>query len=226
MQITLDPNSVEDPATIELLAAARSAWSQLFQGMAPAGDWLQARIAYLVRGWIGADWCISHGQVFDPTNRDRQTRSWDLVIHRRIPDDLGLPPPATPDGPWVLIPRGLCAAAIDTKGRYDTPRIYAQSVAFNDMNNSTTRQLDLLLPDVKPALFILATTRNPIAVMTEGEQHHLPTFVLAKATDHKGERGTASVTWKASRTAAGTLPLDDFRTYITAAVHSWHARNR
>ena len=225
MQITLDPDLIDDTATIDLLTEARSAWSQVFQGMAPLGDWLQARIADLVRGWIGADWCISHGQVFDPTNRDRQTRSWDLVIHRRVPNDLGLPPPATPDGPWVLIPRGMCAAAIDTKGRYDTPRIYAQSVAFNDMNNSTTPQLDLLLPDVKPALFILATTRDPVAVMAEGDKYGLPTFVLIRATDHKGDRGTVSVTWKASRTAACTLPLDDFQSYITAAVRSWHARN-
>ena len=226
----LDCDSVADRDTLKLVEDARQAWFSLFQGMAPAGDWLQARIAHLVRGWIGDDWCISHGQVFDPANRARQTRSWDLIVHRRPPDDyrltdgFRLPPPATDDGPWVLLPKHLCAAVIDTKGRYDTPRIYAAAPAFNALNDSKTPQLDLLTPDVKPALLILASTRNPMAVMDEGNQHHLPTFVLARATDHKGSHGTDRVTWKLTRTSTGTLPLADFQSYVTKAVDDWKMR--
>jgi hypothetical protein len=226
VDIKLETRSIDDAATLSLVSDARSAWSQVFQGMAPLGDWLQARVAFLIRQWIGPDWHTSHGQVFDPKSRERQTRSWDLIIHRRVPDNLDLPPPATPDGPWVLIPKGLCAAVIDTKGRYDTPRVYSEAPAFNDDNDNTTPQLDLLVPDVKPALFILATTRDPVKVMAEGTQYRLPTFALSRATDHKGDRGTASVTWKLTRSASGTLPLQDFRAYITGAVADWEARQK
>lgn len=229
---TSDIVSSDADDTLDLLRDAQAVWSSVFQGMAPVGDWLQARIACLVRDWIGGDWQISHGQVFDPANRNLQSRSWDLIIHRRPPDDYALPdgstlpPAATESGPWVLLPKHLCAAVIDTKGRYDAPRIYAAAPALNPRNDSTIPQLELLAPDIRPALLILASTRKPLTVMREGEQHHLPTFVVAQAIDHKGSHGTERVTWEVARTANGTLPLDDFRTYIIESVRAWHARNQ
>lgn len=227
---TADIISPDAGDTLALLQDARAVWSSVFQGMVPVGDWLQARIAHLVRAWIGGDWQISHGQVFDPANHDLQTRSWDLIIHRRPPNDYALPdgsrlpPAATKNGPWVLLPKHLCAAVIDTKGRYDTPRLYAAASALNQRNDSTIPQLDLLAPYIRPALLILASTRKPVQVMREGEQHHLPTFVLARATDYKGNHGTERVTWEVAHTANGTLPLDEFRTYVVAAAQAWHAR--
>ena len=88
---TADIISPDADDTLALLRDAQAVWSNVLQGMVPVGDWLQARIAHLIRGWIGYDWCISHGQVFDPVDRDLQSRSWDLIIHRRPPDGYALP---------------------------------------------------------------------------------------------------------------------------------------
>jgi hypothetical protein len=194
-------------------------YRSLYQGMAPAGEWIQTRVATLVRGWL-PDWEVSHGQIADLGNPSIQSRSWDLVIHRSIPESWGVPPPASPSGPWPLVPKELCCAVVDTKGRYNTPRDYAKKTVFNLDLTADLPQLEFLGPAIVPILFIVASTNSPDTVEAAGLDCDLRTFVIAKAID-----GTAAVDWHLHPGRDSTPPLLAFRQALLDAAAAWDTRN-
>jgi hypothetical protein len=223
--LELHENGVTDSDTLDFTRDTRAMYRSLYQGMAPVGEWIQSRVACLVREWLPG-WMTSHGQIADLGKPTVQSRSWDIIVHRPIPDSWGFPPPASPSGPWALVPKELCCAVVDTKGRYNTPRDYAKKPVF-DLYLTPDRppQLPFLHPIV-PILFIIASTYAPETVEAAGLDCGLPTFVVAKAVEHKGPRGTEAVDWVLHPGRNGVVPIQEFREALLAASEQWHMRSQ
>ena len=221
----LDQNGVTDEDTIRFATDTQAVYRSLYQGMAPIGEWIQTRVSYLVRQWMPG-WVTSHGQIEDQHNSTIQSRSWDIIVHRPIRDDSwNYPPPASPSGPWPLVPKELCCAVIDTKGRYDTPGDYAKKPVFDlHMTPDRPPQLQFLRPIV-PILFIVASTYPPETVEAAGLNSNIPTFVVARAIDHKGPKGTEAVDWILNLGRNGVTPLQAFRQTLLEASEQWLKRN-
>ncbi len=111
------------------------------------------------------------------------------------------------------------------KGRYNTPKKYAEAKAFNPPNNCNTKQLDFLGQNILPVLFIMATSRSPDRVEAEGEANGISTFVLAKAIDRKTSDWTNTVFWHLNQGMDGILPLSRFRETLRWAANQWTIRN-
>jgi hypothetical protein len=221
---TLDTNGVTDKDTLNFTKDTLAMYRSLYQGMAPVGEWIQTRVASFVREWLPG-WMTSHGQIADLNNPAIQSRSWDIIVHRPVPDSWGFPPPASSSGPWPLVPKELCCAVIDTKGRYNTPKDYAKKSAFDlHLTADVPPQLDFLRPIV-PILFIVASTYPPETVEVAGLDCGLPTFVVAKAVEHKGPKGTEAVDWILNPGHNGISPLQAFRQGQLEAEDEWHKIN-
>lgn len=218
-------NGVSDANTVKLAEDTLVVYRSLYQGMAPIGEWIQTRVACLIREWLPEEWITSHGQIADVDTPEIQSRSWDIIVHRPIPKSRGYPPPASSNGPYPLVPKDLCCAVVDTKGRYNTPKKYAEAKAFNPPNNCNTKQLDFLGQNILPVLFIMATSRSPDRVEAEGEANGISTFVLAKAIDRKTSDWTNTVFWHLNQGMDGILPLSRFRETLRWAANQWTIRN-
>jgi hypothetical protein len=139
---------------------------------------------------------------------------------------LALPPPATPSGPWPLVPKHLCCAVVDTKGRYDTPRKYAQAVAFDMRHDSDVPQLQFLGDGITPCLLVMASSGCPSTIREAGRECGLPTFVLARAIDRREDRANQSTEWVLDQGEDGRPPLQAFRQELVAAAARWEQRHR
>lgn len=219
----LHENRVTDADTLAFARDTLAVYRSLYQGMAPLGEWIQTRVASLVRQWLPG-WVTSHGQVADPENRAIQSRSWDIIVHRPIPPSWGCPPPASISGPWPLVPKELCCAVIDTKGRYNTPREYASKSALDLPNQCQVKQLAFLGPRILPVLFIVASNHAPATVEAAGRDCGIATFVIAKAVDHRGANPTVSVEWFLNPGHGGTAPLQALRQTLCLAATQWCER--
>ena len=218
-------NGVTDEVTLSLVKDTLALYRSLYQGMPPIGEWIQARVAELVRAWLPG-WEVSHGQIADLNDLTIQSRSWDLMVHRVIPQSWGFPPPASPSGPWPLVPKELCCAVIDTKGRYNDPIEYSQKNAFNSLNNCKTRQLEFLGAEIIPILFILASNVKPNTVEAKGESCGIPSFVIAKAIDHKPNNGKVNVEWILNSGKDNILPISRFKDTLILAAKKWDFKNK
>lgn len=218
-QYDINPTGVTDQDTLMLVEDFAAMYRAVYQG-AMIGDWLEARVMLLIKKWLPG-WRLSHAQIIDPALPDLQSRSWDIVVHRPVPREMHLPPPAYGDEGYPLLLKELCCAAIDCKGRYDTPQIYAGKTAFNVTNTATTPQLEILSPTVEPILFIMASTYPELTVVARARQHGLTAFVLAHASDHGLVEGRAHVTWTLNGGNRDQPPLQEFRVFLTQAASHW-----
>lgn len=216
-------NGVSDAYTVKLAEDTLSVYRSLYQGMAPIGEWIQTRVACLIREWLPKEWITSHGQIADAYTPEIQSRSWDIIVHRPIPKSRGYPPPASSNGPYPLVPKDLCCAVVDTKGRYNTPKKYAEAKAFDLPNKCNTKQLDFLGPNILPVLFIIATNHSPDRVEAEGEANGISTFVLAKAVDRKPSDWAGTAFWHLNPGKDGHLPMSRFRDKIRWAAQQWES---
>ena len=214
-------DGVTDLETLMLVDDFAAVYRSVFQGVM-IGDWLEARVMRLIKKWL-PDWRLSHAQIIDPTMPDLQSRSWDIVVHRPVPSELHLPPPAYEDEGYPLLPKALCCAAIDCKGRYDTPQTYARKTAFNVINTAITPQLEILSPTVTPILFIMASTLPEQTVVSRAREHGLSAFVLAHARDHGLMQGHAHVTWTLNGGSRQQPPLQEFKACLEEAAGRWQA---
>ena len=224
LKYQLNDNGVTDSSTLEFINDPMAVYGSLYQGMPPLGEWIQTRVAHLVREWL-PDWTTSHGQIADENTPDIQSRSWDIIIHRPIPKSRGYPPPASPTGPYPLVPKDLCCAVIDTKGRYNTPRKYAEATAFDLPNKCVMKQMDFLGPEILPVLFIISSNYTPDRVEAEGEATGIATFVLAKAVDRNTSDWAGTAFWHLNPGKDGILPMTRFRDRLRWAANQWTSRN-
>ena len=218
----LNENGVTDSNTLTLMRDTMAVYGSLYQGMPPLGEWIQTRVAHLIREWLPG-WSTSHGQIADEDTPEIQSRSWDIIIHRPIPASRGYPPPASPTGPYPLVPKDLCCAVVDTKGRYNTPGKYAEATAFDLPNKCKMNQLDFLGPEILPVLFIIASNFTPDRVEAEGETNGISTFVLAKAVDRKPSDWAGTAFWHLNPGKDGHLPMSRFRDKIRLAAQQWES---
>ena len=221
----LQRNGVSDANTVKFAEDTLAVCRSLYQGMAPIGEWIQTRVACLIREWRSEEWITSHGQIADVSTPEIQSRSWDIIVHRPIPKSRGYPPPASSNGPYPLVPKDLCRAVVDTKGRYTPPKKYAEAKAFDLPNKCNTKQLDFLGSNILPVLFIMATTHSPARVEAEGEANGISTFALAKAMDRKTSDLTGTAFWHLNQGENGILPLSGFRDKLRSAANQWTTRN-
>ena len=124
------------------------------------------------------------------------------------------------------MPKELCCAVIDTKGRYNTPKDYAKKPVF-DLYLTPERppQVPFLHPIV-PILFIVASTYPPKTVEAAGLDCGIPSFVIAKAVEHKGPKGTEAVDWILNPGHNGGTPLQAFRRALLEASKQWCEINK
>lgn len=216
----LNENGVTDSDTLIFTKDTMAVYGSLYQGMPPLGEWIQTRVAHLIHEWLPG-WSTSHGQIADEDTPGIQSRSWDIIIHRPIPASRRYPPPASPTGPYPLVPKDLCCAVVDTKGRYNTPKKYAEATAFDLPNKCKMKQLDFLGPKILPVLFIIASNFTPDRVEAEGEANGISTFVLAKAVDRKTSDWAGTAFWHLNPGKDGRLPMSRFRDKIRWAAKQW-----
>ena len=50
--LQLHENGVTDNDTLDFTRDTLAMYRSLYQGMAPAGEWIQTRVAFLVREWL------------------------------------------------------------------------------------------------------------------------------------------------------------------------------
>jgi hypothetical protein len=217
----LTKGCLSDPETLTLMEDTADVYRSLHQGMAPIGEWIQARMAMLVRSWL-PEWHVSHGQIAELEQPDIQSRSWDLIIHRSIPKSLGFPPAASPQGPWPLVPKDLCCAVIDTKGQYNTPKKYAEKTVFNSDLSGQLSQIEFLKPQITPVLLILTSTLQPATVEIAGKDCGIETFVLARSINHKGGSGQEWVEWALNARQGSLAPLQALKALLLDAAQRWH----
>lgn len=174
----------------------------------------------LIKKWL-PDWRFSLAQIIDPAITNLQSRSWDIVVHRPVPPEMHLPPPAYEDERYPLLPKELCCAAIDYKGRYNTPQLYAGKKAFDVTNTASTPQLDILAPTIAPILFIMASTLPEHTIVARAKEHGLNAFVLVHARDHGLAEGCANAIWTLNGGDRDQPPLQEFRTLLMQAARRW-----
>lgn len=217
----IDYNGVNDPETLAQVDDFAAVNGSLFQG-AMIGAWLEDRIQLLIEGWLPG-WYLSHAQIWDPARPDLQSRSWDIVVHKPVPPEMDFPPPSRPSHGYPLLPKNLCCAAIDTKGRFNQPRDYARLSAFNVRNDATTPQLELLAPTIVPILFIFASTYAEETVVAAAMESGMSAFVLVKARDLGLVQGAGYYRWRLNGGDRLQPSLQEFRALLTTAASRWRA---
>lgn len=201
-----------------LLRDLISVQESLHQDTAVSGPWMEARIKEMLRGWLPGGWQVSGpGQVFCRGTHSIRSRSWDIIVHRR-PEEA-LPPPASPEFGFPLLPKEIVAAVIDTKTNFAGVAEYASKPAFNLMNDFGEPQLKFLGGTISP--FILAATSQlrPDQFYKAGLEYGLGTFSLAIRKSDLVSAGEERVTrYMALRFMDGSYPLQRFKTALLTTL--------
>jgi len=72
----------------------------------------------------------------------------------------------------------------------------------------------------------VASTYPPETVEAAGLDCGIPSFVIAKAVDHKGPKGTDAVDWILNPGRNGIAPRPAFQQALLDASEQWHKRNK
>ena len=207
-----------EPETARFVSDLLQVWNSVHQGMPVIGPWMEERLKHMIRGWIGSDWCISGPtQVYFPDQPDLRSRSWDVVIHRRLPP--GFPPEAAPGSGYALVPIDSVRVVIDTKTNFTTPAAYAAQMCFNRMNDCAVGQVDALGPQVAKLVLAATSGRSADAILREGIKHGVPTYALARyAASPVADGRDRKVEWKVERLATGEFPLQAFKAALLRSL--------
>ena len=163
-----EPLQFPDSDTEVLLRDSMNVYASQHQGVC-IGPWLEDRLTNLIESWFPA-WCCSHAQLTADDEFSLQSRSWDIVLHKPISEELNYPPPAYPGGSYPLIPKSLVAAVIDSKG-YLTPsglRKYCVQTAYDITCSSSISQFAFIGEAIPKILFCFTSTVNHSEFSTQG----------------------------------------------------------
>jgi len=207
-----------EPETRRLMSDLLQVWNSVHQGMPVIGPWMEARLIHMIRDWIGERWCISGPtQVYFPDQPDLRSRSWDIVIHRPVP--AGYPPEAAPGAGYPLVPINAVRVVIDTKSNFSNPAVYAAQACFNQMNDSSVRQIDALGNGVTKLVLAATSSRSCASVLREGIEHGVPTYVLARyAASSVADGADRKIEWRIERFSDGSFPLQAFKQAVMTAL--------
>lgn len=218
-EFVLETMNVTDEETLELARDSQQVLGCLYQGMPPLGAWVENRVSSIVKKWL-PDWVLSHAQIYDQSRPDLQSCSWDLVIHKPIPDELGFPPPAADGHGYPLVPKKLCCAVVDVKSQFGDIKKYVNKRAFDVRNESNVLQLELLQPEIVPIIFTLTTKNSPNWHERPDNSLGITVISISKVIERPGKR-----IWQLYRREDGMLPIDYFKTLLLRAVADWENRN-
>ena len=168
-----------DGETGRLLADYMHVAKSVHQGMPICGPWFEERIRAVLSARMPAGWQVSGpSQVFDPHRPELRTRSWDLVVHGE--PDCDLPPPASANSGYPLLPRRLVAAVIDTKTMFTDVARYCGQTAFDIRNACEVPQFELLGPTVAKTVLAASSTTSAETLRALGRDHGAQVFSLSR----------------------------------------------
>ncbi|GAB4347990.1 MAG: hypothetical protein Kow0026_01980 [Oricola sp.] len=168
-----------DSETARLLGDYMAVASSVHQHMPISGPWFEERIRSLLVPRLPAGWFVSGpSQVFDPARPELRTRSWDLVVHR-VPDG-DLPPPASANSGYPLLPKAAVAAVIDTKTMFADVARYCTQTAFDIRNSCELPQFDLLGRSVTKIVLAASSPTSAATLFVQGRDHGAHVFSLSR----------------------------------------------
>jgi hypothetical protein len=220
-------NQFPDKDTETLLRDAMAVYASQYQGVC-IGPWLEDRLRHQINLWF-PEWSCSHAQITADDNFDLQSRSWDIVLHRPPPPELGYPPSAYPNGSFPLIPKSQVAAVVDSKGLL-TPsglRKYCAQVAYDRSCASSTTQFNLIGGAIPKILFCFTSTTTHQSLSSLSQELGAFTFVLAMSKTNKNSKtGRIEYEWDVQNGSDGVSPFMQFRTLLEESVDAWQQRHR
>ena len=218
--------SFPDAETETLLRESMAMCASQYQGVC-IGPWLEDRLRHCIQLWF-PEWSCSHAQLTDDNDFDRQSRSWDIVLHKPVPSGHGYPPPAYPNGSYPLIPKSLVAAVIDSKGLLSPSglRKYCAQLTYDAPGDNSIRQFDFIGGKIPKILFCFTSTSTHEDFSALCQQLGAWGFVLSKVKFNRiKERGATEYEWTIQHGSGDRSPLAEFRAILHQAVASWHERN-
>lgn len=219
LPIKLDENGVTDAETLDLYRDFMAVDTSLFQGMPVAGPWFEARMKVLLRKWLSERDVLISGpsQLFSPTFPNLRSRSWDIVVHRS--PSIALPPAASVEAGFPLVPASDAMLVIDTKTNFSDPATYARQTAFNLMNDSTILQTDVIGSAVEKMVLAISSSRSPDSMRDAGKLAGIQCFSLARYTARPVAHGAERVmSRRLELLSDGMVPLQSFKTAVRKAV--------
>jgi hypothetical protein len=207
-----------EPETARLLSDLLQVWNSVHQGMPVIGPWMEARLIHMIRGWVGKGWCVSGPtQVCFPGEPDLRSRSWDIVIHRPVPN--GYPPEAAPGAGYPLVPLEAVQVVIDTKTNFNAPATYSAQACFNLMNDCSVSQVEALGDGVTKLVLAATSSRGADSMLREGAAHGVPTFAMARySASPVQDAGERKIEWRVQRFLDGTFPLQAFKFAVLSGL--------
>lgn len=220
---TLEQNGVDDQETITLLGDLISVQESLHQDGPVAGPWMEARLKEMLREWLPANWHVSGpSQIYCRNTYSIRSCSWDIVVHRK-PQEV-LPPPASFEFGYPLLPKDFVAAVIDTKTFFADVSKYAKQAAFNLMNDYAVPQITFLGRNIRPFIVAATSSVRPDDFYRASLSLGLGGFALAsRRADSVSAGEDRRTTYTAQRYSDGTIPLQRFKAELLAQVGQFAA---
>ncbi len=214
-------NEIDDQDTLAFWSDLQRVMDSVHQGMSIVGPWMEARVKVMIRGWLPDGWAVSGpSQIFCPTRPGYRSRSWDVVVHRSLSERSDLPPAASAETGFPLIPKEAVRVVIDSKTNFSNPREYADLTVFNLANNATERQTDFLGPEIVKVLLIAASASgSPDSLLQTGLACGLNAFCLGRYRASPVSDGMERESgWKLARYRDGKFPLQCFKATVLTAL--------
>ena len=136
---------------------------------------------------------------------------------------MRLPPVASPEAGYPLIPREAVAHVIDTKTYFAFPELkkYASKTLFNLANDCGDSQLEFLGKPVSKTLLIASSTKNCDTLFSAGACCGLSVFSLGRSHAGPVADGPNRVSsWKLERFSDGAYPLQRFKSLVLLSVNN------
>lgn len=216
-------NGVDCLETLNLVQDVRNIWCGLFQRMPVMGPWLEQRISWLIKSWLPG-WQVGSGQIFDHSNLNIRSRSWDIIVYKKPEKCIHLPPEAYPGSGHPLVPRNLCCAVIDTKNYFSDLEEYANKTVVNLMNDAKDKQLEFLGDSISKCIFVCMCPLSPKNLEAKGSKLGLNVYVLGKHTASKVSDGeNRRLEWLLNNSYKS--PLIRFRNELMKSAKTWEKNN-
>ena len=179
---------------------------------------MEARTKVMIRTWLPAGWDVSGpAQLFDPDRGEVRTRSWDIVIHR--PPKILLPPVASPETGYSLLPLAAVSVVMDTKTNFSDPRPYERKRYSILPMIQPKNQLEFLGAAISKTILIGSSSTSCDDLLKLGTSCGLSVFSLGRYRAGPVSHGEDRVSsWQLERFADGSYPLQRLKAPILLAI--------
>lgn len=214
----LDADEITDEETLAFWRDFQLVFSSCLQGMTIIGFWMETRMKLVVRKWLPPNWHVSGpSQIYDPKRPELRSRSWDLVVHRK--PERPLPPPASQELGYPLLPREIVSAVVDTKTSFSDPAAYSRQSVFNLANDAHEPQLDFLGSDITKIIFAAASPLAAQSLYEAGLRSGLHVISMGRYQAGPVSDGVArKIGWRLESYSDGTCPMQRYKELIEQSV--------